>query len=341
MQFDCQLKTLKTPWLTTLYTSLVKTHKETRLGHGLLFTGIDGVGRFKLAQQIAKYILCSNKTHSNNSCNICHSCNLIAANTHLDLQLLIKEQNKQSITIDQIRTLINNLNDCAHLGNNKIVIIKDAQFLSIQAANALLKTLEEPQSNTYLILLTNTREQLLPTLRSRVQHTHIYTPNTKTLTNWLISQGINLPDQGLFPLFKNSPLALFNHLQSNAIDPRKSCVEGLFSLQHDPQSLFIFSEYLAKSTDKNLEILFFLLHDLHKLKMSHNASKQSIIFNFALPQLIIWQDQITFKSLRMLSLNILKIRTLLITHSALKEDLLINALLIKIKNAFQISQNLG
>ncbi len=329
------------PWLTSLYTSLVKAHKDSRLGHGLLFTGDDGVGRFKLAQQIAKYILCSNKEHSNKSCNICHACHLVAADTHLDLHLLKKAENKQSITIDQIRELINNLNECAHLGNNKVVIIKDAQFLNVQAANALLKTLEEPQANTYLILLANNREQLLPTLISRVQHTHIYPPNAKTLSDWLIKQGIKQPDQSLFPLFKNSPLALLNHLQHQTDDTRKGCVEGLFSLQHEPQSLFLFSEYIAKYADKNLETLFFLLHDIHKLKMSNKASKHSIMFNFALPQLMIWQDQITLKNLRTLSLNILKTRSLLITHSALKKELLINALLINIKNKFKSSTNVG
>ena len=341
MPFNCQLTTRDTPWLTSLYTSLTQAHKDTRLGHALLFTGNDGVGRFKLAHQLAKYILCSNKTPSNKSCNICHACHLVTADTHLDLHLVTKIENKQSITIDQIRALINNLNDCAHLGNNKAVIIKDAQFLNVQAANALLKTLEEPQSNTYLILLTNNREQLLPTLISRIQHIHIYPPNTKTLSNWLIKQGIKQPDQSLFPLFDNSPLALLNQLQHPSNDARKGCVEGLFSLQYNPQSLFVFSEYLAEYTDKNLETLFFLLHDIHKLKISNNESKHSIMFNFALPQLMIWQDQITLKSLRTLSLNILKTRSLLITHSALKKDLLINALLINIKNKFKSPINVG
>ena len=334
MPFSCVLKSVKTPWLTPLFSLLVKSYKEVRLGHGLLFTGSDGVGKFKFAQQVAKYLLCENSLHSNESCGHCHACKLVEANTHTDLHLLKKEVGKQSISIDQIRELTNSLNSRAQLGDNKIVIIKDIQFLTIQAANALLKTLEEPQTNTFIILLASTHHDLLPTLLSRVQHTHIHTPPKEILLNWLNSQGLQIADDGLLPFFKNSPLDLLNHLQSASPDARKGCVEGLFTMLQKPESLFDFSKFLAESMDRNLQALFFLLHDLHKIKVSGGEDRQAVIYNFALPQLLIWQKTITLKGLRKLSNDILKTRKLLLNHSALKKELLINALLIDIKNEF-------
>lgn len=339
MPFSCLLKSVSTPWLTPLFASLIKAYKETRLGHGLLLTGSDGVGKFKLAQQVAKYLLCENRLRLNESCGHCHACNLANAHTHIDLHLLQKEDDKQAISIDQIRTLINSLNSRAQIGDNKVVIIKDVQFLTVQAANALLKTLEEPQSNTFIILLASTHHDLLPTLLSRVQHTHIHTPNRPILLNWLNEQQLSISDEGLLPLFKNSPLALLNHLQSDRPDIRKQCIEGLFSILQKPETLFDFSKMLAESVDKNLQALFFLLHDLHKLKINDGDGQYVIIYQFALPQLMIWQQQIPLKGLRKLSEETLKIRRLLSNHSALKKELLINALLIDIKNEFNSPSN--
>ena len=334
MPFSCVLKTVSTPWLTPLFSLLTKAYKETRLGHGLLLTGSDGVGKFKLAQQISKYLLCENRLQLDESCGHCHACNLVNAHTHIDFHLLQKEDDKQAISIEQIRALINSLNNRAQLGKNKVVIVKDVQFLTVQAANALLKTLEEPQANTFIILLANTHHELLPTLLSRLQHTHIHTPNRAVLLNWLNEQQLSITDEGLLPFFKNSPLALLNYLQSDTPDARKRCVEGLFSMLQKSETLFDFSHFLAESVDQNLQALFFLLHDLHKLKINDGNGEYAVIYQFALPQLMIWQQQITLKGLRKLSDETLKKRKLLLKHSALKKELLINALLIDIKNEF-------
>ena len=102
-------------------------------------------------------------------------------------------------------------------------------------------------------------------------------------------------------------------------------------------NLFAFAQLIAKDVEQNLLLLFHLLHDIHKLKLNHNQLNQDAIYYFALPQLQTWQTQLSLKSLRVLSAEILKTRHLLMEHSALKKELLINALLIKIKNKFKES----
>jgi DNA polymerase III subunit delta' len=329
------------PWLTPLFKQLIKTYQRGRFAHGLLFTGCAGVGKLRLAEQLAKYLLCSNKQAT--ACDQCHSCALFAAQNHLDFHLLQNEPNK-SIGIEQVRKLIATLNERPHLGDNKVVIINNANLLTAAAANALLKTLEEPQGNSYLILLTPTAHQLMPTLLSRVQHSHVHTPQDAQLLTWLAAQGFNIQDKGLLRLFQNSPLALLSHLQNaqlaTDLDERRDCVEGLFYLLSNPATLFTFSQFLGEQAEQRLLLLFYLLHDLHKLKLAdciignETELESDAVYAFAYPQLQIWKSQVSLKSLRFLSAELLQTRHLLIEHSSLKKELLINALLIKIKNEF-------
>ena len=334
---EAMFDNVSTPWLTPFYQQLQSHYHQGRFPHGLLFTGSDGIGKYKIAKQLAQFLLCSNK-QANDACFQCHSCQLMAANNHLDFQLLTTEKNK-SIGIDQVRALTETLNERPQLGNNKVVIIKGANKLTESAANALLKTLEEPQGNSYLILLTRTHHQLMPTLLSRLQQTHLHTPDDQMLIDWLYQLGHQVSDMGVIRWFQNSPLALLNHLsalkQDASLDARRHCVEGIFNLRYEPINLFTFSQLITKDADQHLLLLFHLLHDIHKLKLNNNQLNDDAIYFFALPQLQTWQAQLSLKSLRSLSNEILKTRSLLIEHSALKKELLINALLIKIKNEFK------
>ena len=334
---DNQLKQVTTPWLTAEFARLVNNYQFGRFAHALLFTGHAGVGKFKHAQKIAQYLLCSNKQHDG-ACLHCHSCSLFAAQNHLDFHLIQNEANK-TIGIDQVRGLIEVINQRPNLGDNKVVIIKNAQELTPAAANALLKTLEEPQGHCYIILLAPSHHQLMPTLLSRVQHIHLHTPDDSLLLSWLAEQGVIVEDKGLLRLFQNSPLAILNHLQNEQVessqDERRTCVEGLFSLLNQPETLFDFSRFIAESVEQRLQLLFYMLHDLHKLKLSPDVTVDDAVYGFALPQLQIWQAQISLKGLRTICGDLLKTRNMLLENSGVKKDLLINALLIKIKNEFK------
>lgn len=328
---------VSTPWLNATFDKHVQSYQNNRFAHALLFTGSAGLGKFKLASGIAKYLLCSDKL-SSDACGKCHSCHLFDANNHLDFHLLQSENNK-AIGIDQVRSLIDLLNERPHLGENKVVVIKDAQLLSTAAANALLKTLEEPQGNSYLILLTRTHHQLMPTLFSRVQHTHLHSPSDDALLDWLSQHGVSITDRGVLRQFQNCPLVLLNYLnalkEGETTDERRNCIEGLFTLLNRPESLFEFSLFLSKEVESRLMLLFFMLHEVHKIKLTGQVLNDDAVFTFALPQLQIWSEQISLKSLRCLNDELLQTRALLTEHSGLKKELLISALLIKIKNRFK------
>ncbi|MFT5195055.1 MAG: DNA polymerase-3 subunit delta' [Cellvibrionaceae bacterium] len=141
-----------------------------RVGHAWLFTGPSQVGRTRLATIFAQALNCESEYPESRPCGICRKCKLIASGRHPDLLLIkptIGNRGNAAIKIDQIRELQQSLNRTAMEGPFKIAIISDFNTANIQAANAFLKTLEEPPSNVVLILTASESDALLPTINSR------------------------------------------------------------------------------------------------------------------------------------------------------------------------------
>ena len=134
-----------------------------RVAHAYLFAGPEGVGKRRIALAFARALLCE----SGKGCGTCGGCIKVAAATHPDL--LLVNADGAAIKIEQIRSLQQQLVLRSFSGTRKICIIDQAERLTPEAANALLKTLEEPQPGTLLILISSQPERLLPTIRSRCQ----------------------------------------------------------------------------------------------------------------------------------------------------------------------------
>ncbi|MFO7576330.1 MAG: DNA polymerase III subunit delta' [Pelovirga sp.] len=134
-----------------------------RVAHAYLFAGPEGVGKRRIALAFAGGLLCETGT----GCGTCGACVKVAAATHPDL--LLVNADGATIKIEQVRSLQQQLVLRSFSGTYKICIIDKAERLTPEAANALLKTLEEPQPGTLLILVSSQPERLLPTIRSRCQ----------------------------------------------------------------------------------------------------------------------------------------------------------------------------
>lgn len=141
-----------------------------RVGHAWLFTGPSQVGRTRLATLFAQALNCESEYPENRPCASCRKCKLIASGRHPDLLLLeptVGARGNETIKIEQIRELQQSLNRTAMEGPYKIAIISHFDAATVQAANAFLKTLEEPPPNTVLILTASESDALLPTINSR------------------------------------------------------------------------------------------------------------------------------------------------------------------------------
>ena len=149
---------------------LLKSHASgDKLRHAYLFTGPEGVGRQTLAVRFAQALNCSDPPAPGEFCGVCRDCRQIEALTHPDLSLLQPEEGHKDILIDQVRALQHTLALSPYAGAYRIALLPNFQRATTQAANALLKTLEEPPDRVILLLTANAPEGLLPTIVSRCE----------------------------------------------------------------------------------------------------------------------------------------------------------------------------
>lgn len=141
--------------------------EQDKLNHAYLFTG--NFASFDLAQKLAQSRFCQNKMGVW-PCGECRSCRLIAEEDFSDVTV-VRPQN-QIIKTERIRELLKNFSQSGVEGNEQVFIICEAEKMHLNAANSLLKMIEEPQSEVYIFLLTSDENLILPTIKSRTQVFH-------------------------------------------------------------------------------------------------------------------------------------------------------------------------
>ena len=165
-------------WLQTTQQQLSRQLQANKLPHALLFSGVKGAGHEELALWLTQVLLCQHYHVDNlnilHGCNQCKTCQLFASNSYPDHITLSTD--KATIGVDEVRKLSQFFEKTAHIGTAKTAWVKQADSMTISAANALLKTLEEPTANSFIILTTNSVETLLPTIISRCQQFKIRPP---------------------------------------------------------------------------------------------------------------------------------------------------------------------
>lgn len=172
------------PWLNHGYRQILSQHQAQRGHHALLIQALPGMGDDALIWGISRWLMCK-RPDGLKSCGECHSCQLMLAATHPDWYRLEAEKGKSSLGIDAVRSVTEKLYHHAQQGGAKIVWLPDAGQLTEAAANALLKTLEEPPKNTWFLLSSREPSRLLPTLRSRCLLWHVAPPAEAQSLQWL------------------------------------------------------------------------------------------------------------------------------------------------------------
>ena len=170
-------------WLGAEMTSLAAAYKAGRLPHGLLIHEAPGTGGDWLAKWVASLVLCHNAERA--PCGACPGCHRVATAQHPDLVVLQPIEESKQIRIEQIRELSEELALTAHQGSYKVAVITPADTLNRFAANALLKTLEEPPARTLLMLVATQPSRLPATILSRCQRVRLRAPGRKEAVSWL------------------------------------------------------------------------------------------------------------------------------------------------------------
>ncbi len=230
------------PWQRALWQGLIQRLHEDRLPHALLLSGPQGTGKESLARLFARAVLCENS--GNNSlprddlpCGTCRSCLLDQAGSHPDHHWVGLLDSKKIIGVDQIREIGTSLSMKAHYSGYKVVVITPAEQMNLQAANSLLKTLEEPPSRSLLILVASHMTALPATLRSRCQRITCALPPQDAAVSWLEAQLTPGHDAGLLlALAGGAPRVALQMAQEGRVSQRLEVLDGLERLLRNQES---------------------------------------------------------------------------------------------------------
>ena len=161
---------------------LIDNIKNNNILHSYLFYGNEGIGKKIFAMNFAKMILCNNNNNNHKPCDQCKSC--IEFDSYNNPDFFIVEPEGNSIKIDQIRQLQKNILEKPINGNKKIYIINDADCMTKEAQNCLLKTLEEPQNFIVIILIASNENNILATVKSRCTKLYFQKLNNMELSKF-------------------------------------------------------------------------------------------------------------------------------------------------------------
>jgi DNA polymerase-3 subunit delta' len=170
-------------WLAPQQAALRAAFASAHLPHGLLVQEAPGAGGEWLALWAAQLVLCEHPERA--PCGSCRACRRVASRQHPDLLFLGLEEESRQVRIEQVRELSAELALTAHGGGYKVAIVSPADALNRFAANALLKTLEEPPPRTLLVLVATQPSRLPPTVLSRCQRLRIPAPSRAQSLAWL------------------------------------------------------------------------------------------------------------------------------------------------------------
>lgn len=234
-------------WHKQEYQTLAQ--REGKLPHALLFKGTAGIGKRAFAGALAQGLLCEKPAAPLMACGACEACHWFETENHPDFRLLQPEaaestdddepgdkKKKRDISVAQVRALADFINISAHRNGAKVVLIQPAEAMNVNAANALLKSLEEPPPETYFLLVSDRPHLLSATIRSRCQQLALHPPAMKEAADWLAQQGAAQPELALAQA-GGAPLLAAEIDTEDYWDSRKQFLDGLSSRVFDPLAL--------------------------------------------------------------------------------------------------------
>ncbi|MBY4677183.1 DNA polymerase III subunit delta' [Marinobacterium arenosum] len=226
------------PWLEERWRYLLNLHGQRRLPHALMINGAEGIGKGGFATLLARYLLCQQPVNEQ-SCGQCRSCQLNAVQGHPDLYRLEPDEPGKPIKVDQIRELTDFIYSTAQQGGYRIVIINPAHEMNVAAANALLKTLEEPGRDTVLMLLTHRLGQVMPTIKSRCQRVDMPLPAHALAASWVQQQlSVDTEQAARYLAMANgAPLAALGFADEETRQLRQELIKGLTDLLKQRRSV--------------------------------------------------------------------------------------------------------
>jgi DNA polymerase-3 subunit delta' len=247
------------PWITHEHRAFTLNGSQDRQAHACLIAGPKGLGKYQLAQDMALSLLCQEGEEQ--SCGQCRSCQLFRTGAHPDFRLISFELNtntdkmRTELVIEQIRNLNASMQLTNSLSPHKVALIYPAEAMNRSSANALLKTLEEPQGEAVIILVSHQPSRLPATIRSRCQNLVIRLPDEQTALNWLVTEkGADGEDARIaLKASAGSPLGALQMLEDGSLTQFRAVFGTLKQVEADPSAV---SEAMSSWSELDQENLW-------------------------------------------------------------------------------------
>ncbi len=255
------------PWQQAQWQQVLQQYQQQRLPQALLLNGAVGLGKFSFAQALAKRVLC--ETLGDQACNQCRQCHLFESHSHPDYFCLEPQEKSRIIKVDQVRELIGKLYKTAQIANYQVAIINTIEIMNNKAANALLKTLEEPAGNVLFILVCHRLAQVPVTILSRCQALHFYLQDQSQALLWL-QQQLNNPQQAkvLLRLAGGAPLAAAALAQRDILNVREQLLKKLINITQGDNPINGVDTLLKGNIHDVLMILRSIFNDVCKRQLA-------------------------------------------------------------------------
>lgn len=265
------------PWQAEVWAAFCESLAADRLPHALLVHGMEGVGVEDLADAMARYLLC-HAPLEDVACGRCKGCTLLKAGSHPDI-FILKREDATQIKVDQVRACVEFVSKTAHFDHMKVVVVQEADRMNINAANALLKSLEEPQGNVVFILMTHRVSKLLATIRSRCQSVQVKEPANMDAMDWLDAQSIPQAER-LLALSGGAPLKAKAWSDSDFIGEFEQLSSDLLALLNGREGVLqVSSRWQKKDFVSLLEMQILLLDMAIKAAFNNGGKDESAVFS--------------------------------------------------------------
>jgi len=314
------------PWLRPPFEQLVSSYQSGRGHHALLVQALPGMGADALVYALVRFQMC-HTPEGQKSCGKCHSCQLMQAGTHPDYYQLAPEKGKSTLGVDAVREVTEKLYEHARLGGAKVVWVSDAALLTEAAANALLKTLEEPPVNTWFFLQCEEPARLLATLRSRCRHFHLAPPAENYGIAWL-GREVTTSQENLLTALRltaGAPAAALELLGESRFAPRQQLCTALDAALLSADWLSLLPVLNHDSVAERLYWLSSLLLDAQK--MQQGISLLTNVDAWALVQRV--ANTLSSTRLQAMIHDACACREQLLNVTGLNRELMLNDLLLR------------
>lgn len=320
------------PWLRPHFEQLISSYQAGRGHHALLIQALPGMGDDALIYAITRFLMCQ-KPQGHKSCGQCRGCQLMQAGTHPDYYTLEPEKGKNTLGIDAVRDVSEKLYEHARLGGAKVVWLKDAAILTEAAANALLKTLEEPPEKTWFLLSCREPGRLLATLRSRCRLHHLAVPQEAWSLAWLEREVTTSQDAMLsaLRLCSGAPAAALALLQPDVWSQREALCRAVASAIDSGDWLSLLPALNGDQAAERLQWLATLLLDALKIQQGATLLTNPDVW----PLVNTLANGLSGTTLQAILHDISQSREHLLTVAGVNRELLLTDQLLRIEHYLQ------